>query len=74
MTSQPQPMKTKVFKLAAYNGCVQSLYNAVREFQLTHNTVQVFGNDLFDNDDPRVEVVYAAKPFGVSHRPLAVVD
>lgn len=69
-----QYLKTKVFKLAAYNGCVQSLYNAVREFQLTHNAVQVFGNDLFTNDDPQVEVVYSAKPFGVSHRPLAVVD
>ena len=69
-----RPLKTKVFKLSSYGGCVQSLYNAVREFQLTHRTVQVFGNDLFTDDDPKVEVVYSSKTFGVSHRPLSVVD
>jgi hypothetical protein len=66
-------LETKVFRLSDYDHCAQSLFNAVRHFQLTHNTVQVFANDLFEDEDPKVEVVYSTIPFGLSHRPLNVV-
>lgn len=62
------PLKTKVFKLEDYNGCVQSLYNDVRDFQINHNVAQIFANDLFEQDDPKIEVVYSTT---LSTQPLS---
>ena len=71
--NKDKPLKTRVFCLKEFNGNVQSLYDAVVEFQAQHTVVQVFANDLFDNKMKKVEVVYSTTTFGVSHQTFPVI-